>query len=338
MTQNHDWLLLNIEETLDPDLPICDAHHHLWDGRDDSVEPRYLIEDFLRDTGSGHNIVSSVFIECGAMYRAEGPVAMRPLGETEFANGIAAMSASGQYGTTQVAKAIVGTVDLRHGEQVRDALEAHIAAANGRFCGIRQAVNCHADSSVPDHRTAPPHGLLMDRDFRSGFAHLAGYGLSFEVWCYHTQLGEATDLARQFPDTTIVLDHFGGPLGIGPYKGRAESVFADWSRDISELARCQNVMAKLGGLAMPVNGFNWHGGKAPPTSDELLNATRQYYEYTIEQFGVDRCLFESNFPVDKLSCSYNVLWNSFKKLTAQYTAGEKAKLFHDNASRIYKID
>ena len=333
-----DWLARTDEETLDAALPICDAHHHLWDHRTGNVASRYLLDEYLADTRSGHNVVSSVFIECGTMWRLGGPAEMRPVGETEFANGLAAMSASGNYGTTRVAAGIVGTASLSAGDAVARVLDAQLAAGNGRFRGIRQAAARDDDPAVPDHRTSPPAGLYGDPKFREGFAHLAPRGLSFEGWCYHTQLAELTELARSFPDTTIILDHFGGPIGVGPYAGQQDEVFNAWRRAISALAGCPNVVAKLGGIAMEVNGFGWHLKAAPPDSRTLAAATRRYFEHTIEAFGTDRCLFESNFPVDKVSCSYNVLWNAFKRLASGYSAREKAQLFHDNAVRIYRVE
>ncbi len=337
MATNDDWLALTVEETLEPELPVCDPHHHLWDFRTAYVEPRYLLDEFLRDLNSGHNVVSTVFIECGAMFKADGPEAMRPIGETEFVNGIAAMSASGMYGPTRVAAGIVGTADLRLGDAAAAVLDAQIAAGGGRFRGIRVGATWHASPDVPNHRTGPPPGLYADPEFRRGFAHLAPRRLSFEGWCYHTQIPELTELARAFPDTAIVLDHFGGPIGVGPYAGKRDEVFGAWRKAIEALADCPNVFAKLGGIAMEVNGFGWHERPRPPGSRELMEATRPYYEQTIELFGVDRCMFESNFPVDKVSCSYNVLWNSFKRLTSGYSAEEKAKLFHDTAARVYRI-
>jgi predicted TIM-barrel fold metal-dependent hydrolase len=337
MATNDDWLALTVEETLEPDLPICDPHHHLWDFRHDRVAPRYLLDEILKDLGSGHNVVSTVFIECGAMYRADGEAAMRPVGETEFANGIAAMSASGLYGPTRVAAGIVGTADLTRGDAVAPVLEAHIAAGGGRFRGIRHGATWDASDAVPNARTNPPPHLFLDPAFRRGFAQLSKYDLSFEGWCYHPQIPDLIDLANAFPDTTIVLDHFGGPLGVGPYAGKRREIFERWRADIAELARRPNVVAKLGGINMEINGFGWHERARPPTSEELLEATRPYYEHTIEQFGVDRCMFESNFPVDMVTCSYNVLWNSFKRLTRNYSAAEKAKLFHDTATRVYRL-
>lgn len=335
--KNADWLALTVEEPIEPDLPICDPHHHLWDGEAARVVPRYLLDEILEDTRAGHNIVSTVFIECGAMFKPDGPEALRPVGETEFVNGIAAMSASGLYGPTRIAAGIVGTAQLRLGDAAAPVLDAQIAAGGGRFRGIRLGAAWDADPAVPNHRTRPPQGMLGQDDFRAGFALLAPRRLTFEAWCYHRQIPDVTALARAFPDTTIILDHFGGPPGVGSYAGRAGEVYAEWRGFITELATCPNVVAKLGGINMEVNGFAWHERPRPPSSQELIDATRPYYEYTIEKFGVDRCMFESNFPVDAVSCSYTVLWNSFKRLTAKYSAAEKAKLFHDTAARVYRL-
>src|SRR5215472_7354876 len=246
-TTNHEWLELTREEPLDPALPICDPHHHLWDKVRGRVAPRYLLDEILEDVGGGHNVVSTVFIECGAMWRPDGPEPLRSVGETEFVNGIAAMSASGLYGPARVAAGIVGTAPLRIGQAVGAVLDAHIAAGGERFRGIRLGAAWDADPAVPNHRTAPPEHLLLRDDFRAGFAELGPRRLTFEAWCYHPQIPDVTSLARAFPDTAIILDHFGGPIGIGSYAGRAKDVHAEWQRSISELATCPNVVAKLGG-------------------------------------------------------------------------------------------
>ncbi len=326
------WLAQVREETLEPDLPICDPHHHLWD----HPESRYLLDELLADTGSGHNVVSTVFMECMAMYRADGPEALRPVGETEFVNGIAAMSASGGYGDGRMCASIVGFVDLTLPE-AGAALDAHMAASP-RFRGIRHASGWDASEEVRNSHTNPPRGLLADAAFRAGFAELGKRGLTFDAWMYHAQIRELTPLAQAFPDQPIVLDHFGGPLGIGPYAGRREEIFAAWKDDVAELARCPNVVAKLGGLVMPINGFGFHKRETPATSDELVAATRDYYLHMIDCFGPDRCMFESNFPVDKQSCSYQVLYNSFKKIAAGCSDAEKAALFHDTAVRVYRVE
>lgn len=334
---NASWLNQVNEPILDPDLPICDPHHHLWDHRAGTVEPRYLLDEILADLNSGHNVVSTVFIECGTMFKASGPDELKPIGETEFVNGIAAMSASGQYGACRIAAGIIGTAYLWLGDPVAAVLDAQIAAGGGRFRGIRQGASWDASPDVPNHRTEPAPDMYDDPKFREGFAHLAPRGLSFEGWCFHPQIPALTRLARAFPDTTIILDHFGGPLGVGPYAGREAEVFDTWHKSVTELATCSNVMAKLGGLAMPVNGFAWDARPQPPGSQEFIDAQRRYFDTTLELFGADRCMFESNFPVDKVSVSYAVLWNAFKRYTSDYSSSERASLFHDTAARVYRI-
>ena len=338
LSSNNKWLNTVEEEIIEPELPICDAHHHLWDrNTHQPIQPRYLLDEILEDVNCGHNIVSTVYIECGAMFKADGPEYLRPIGETEFVNGIAAMSASETYGKTKIAAAIIGTVDLRIGELAGEVLDAHIVAGGGRFRGIRRAVAWDAADVIKNHRTDPPQSLLLQEDYRRGFAELGSRGMTFEAWCYHTQIPEVTDLARAFPDTTIILDHFGGPLGIGPYTGNSDEVFETWKPLVSELATCDNVFAKLGGINMDVNGFGWHQKSLPPSSKQLADATRRYYDFTIEAFGPDRCMFESNFPVDKLSCSYQVVWNTFKRIASGASKSEKAALFHDTAARVYSL-
>lgn len=327
------------EEVIDPDLPICDPHHHLWQRSGE----RYLLDELLADTGqtdangARHNVRSTVFVECAAMYRSDGPAALRPVGETATVDGIAAISASGAKGHTRACAGIVSFADLQLGAAVRDVLEAHRAAAPVRLRGIRHAAGWDASPQIRNSHSNPSAHLLRDARFREGFAQLAPLGLSFDAWLYHPQLPELTDLARAFPDTTIVLDHFGGPLGIGPYAGRHDAVYADWKGSIDALARCPNVVAKLGGIHMPINGFGWHKRRPLPGSQQLAAATARWHLHTIERFGPTRCMFESNFPVDKVSCSYLVLWNGFKRLAADFSASEKAALFHDTAARVYRI-
>jgi len=328
-----DWLAQVQEPALDPDLPIVDPHHHLWD----YPQSRYLFDELLADTNTGHNIVATVFVECGSMYRADGPEAIKPIGETEFVQGIAAMSASGRYGATRVAAGIVGFANLLVGAQVREVLHAHIAASPNRFRGVRHAASWHASDAIRNGHSNPPQGLFLNGKFREGFAQLAELELTFDAWLYHTQIDELTDLARAFPDTTIVFDHFGGPLGIGPYAGKSDEVFDAWCRSVDELARFPNVVAKLGGINMVLNGFEWHRRPKPPTSVELAASTQRYYLHSIERFGVHLCMFESNYPIDQQSCSYGVLWNSFKHMTASFSVAEKAALFHDTAARVYRI-
>jgi L-fuconolactonase len=334
MAAVHDeWLRLTVEAPIDALLPICDPHHHFWDRPGD----RYFLDEFLRDASSGHKIVSSVFIECKAMYRKGGPEEMKPIGETEFSQGMAAQSASGQYGDTAVAAGIVGHADLTLGSAVARVLEAHLAASPNRFRGIRHSCSWDASPAVMTPPPGAPPGLMSDSRFRAGFACLQRYGLSYEAWQYHPQLPEVAALARAFPGVTIVLNHAGGLLGVGPYAGKRDEVFQAWSRGMAEVATCPNVVVKLGGLGMVRCGFGWHTRPAPPTSTELAEATAPYFRFCIERFGANRCMFESNFPVDKISSGYGVLWNSFKRVAHDYTPTERAALFHDTATRVYRL-
>ncbi len=350
------WLAGGPDETaLEPELPIIDPHHHFWDT---PQRGRYLLPELLDDIGGsqrseaspdadsassarargGHNIVSTVFLECRSMYKRDGPTEMAPVGEVEFVNGIAAMSASGGYGPCRVAEAIVGHADLMLGARVREVLEAEIAAGGGRFRGIRHGVSWDAGDAVGKYvsRFVPPHQVLDPR-FREGFAQLASLGLSFESWQYHPQLPDAVDLARAFPETTIILNHVGGVLGVGPYAGHRQEILAGWKNDIAELAKCPNVNVKLGGVGMTSFGFEFHERDAPPSSEELAAAWRLYIEPCIEAFGPERCMFESNFPPDKQSCGYTELWNAFKRITAAASAAEKRALYSGTAARVYRI-
>lgn len=327
-----EWLDQVHEDVVEPDLKICDPHHHLWD----HPGSRYLLDELLSDIGDGHRVVSTVFVECSSMYRAQGEQAFKPVGETEFVNGIAAMSASGQYGEARACAGIVSFADLMLGADVGRVLDAHMAISD-RFKGIRHAAGWDASDAVRNSHTDPFAGMLGDARFLEGFAELGKRGLSFDAWLYHPQLGELKVLAERFPDTVIILDHLGGPLGIGPYAGKRDEIYPVWKRDIEALSRCENVVAKLGGMIMPINGFGFHKRERPPGSDEIIAATGDYYRHMLECFGAERCMFESNFPVDKQSCSYRVLWNAFKKLVADASAAEKSALFHDTATRVYRL-
>ena len=329
-----EWLERRHEEIIEPDLPIVDPHHHLVERPETG---RYLLPDLLADTGSGHNITATVYLEWLSMYRAQGPAEMRPVGEIEFANGVAAMSTSDGYGKTRVCAGIVGYVDLTLGAAVERVLEAQITAGGGRFRGIRFITATHPDQATWGSPVLRRAGLLMDRQVREGFARLAPLGLSFDAWIYHTQLGELLDLARTFPATPIVLDHVGGPIGLGRYAGKRDEVFAEWSSRIRELAQCPNVHIKLGGLGMRMFGFDAHEGELPPSSEELAAAWRPYIETCIFAFGSERSMFESNFPVDKGSCGYAVLWNAFKRIAAGCSAAEKEALFAGAATRFYRL-
>jgi predicted TIM-barrel fold metal-dependent hydrolase len=322
------------EDILEPDLPIVDPHHHLWD----RGGWRYLLHELLDDLNTGHTIVATVFLQCRSMHKASGPDAMRPVGETEFVNGVAAMSASGGYGPTQVCAGIVGYADMRLGARAREVLEAHIRAGGGRFRGIRHITAWDADSSIVNPANVAPPGLLADGSFRDGLKVLTDLDLSFDAWLYHPQIDELTDLARALPATRIVLNHVGGPLGAGAYSNRQTDVFASWSKSIRRLAGCENVCVKLGGLGMRINGLGFEQQSRPPSSEVLATAMRPFVETCIEAFGVERCMFESNFPVDKGAYPYAAYWNACKRLTSGATAADKAALFKDTAARFYRLE
>jgi predicted TIM-barrel fold metal-dependent hydrolase len=328
-----DWLARHREEILEPLLPIIDPHHHLWD----RLGSRYLLHEFLEDIGQGHDIRATVYIQCRSMLRAQGPLAMAPLGEVAFAGGIAAMSDSGEYGNVQVCKGVVGGADLMLGDGIVPVLEAMLRIADGRLRGMRNTVVWHADPQVRSSTLAPPAGLLGDPQFRRGVQALGRHGLSLDAWVYHTQHEELYELARAVPGVTVVIDHFGGPIGIGPYAGLRDAVFADWRRGLARLAQLPNVMMKMGGAGMPIFGLRFDHLETPPASMQLADAWRPYVETCIELFGVKRCMFESNFAVDKGMFSYHVLWNAFKRLAAGAGAAEKAALFHDTANAVYRL-
>ena len=329
-----DWLARYSEVALEPELPILDPHHHLWDHPNN----RYLLPEAAADAGAGHRVLATVFVECGAMYRSDGPPALASLGETEFATRIAEASAGGAHGPCRIAAGIVGNANLLLGAEVGAVLDAHLRMAPARFKGIRNSSVYHPDPRARGSLANPPPGLLLDAQFRRGFACLAPRGLSFDAWMYHTQLDELTDLARAFPDTTIVLNHVGGPIGIGPYAGGRAAVFKAWRSSIAALAGCHNVVVKLGGLGMRVFGFDFALRELPPASPALAEAWAPYVMECIAAFGVERCMFESNFPVDRGTCSYVVIWNAFKRIAAALDAEQKRALFSATAARVYKLD
>ena len=327
---NNQWLNQVEEEIIDPDRPIIDPHHHLWN-QDGLV---YTLEQLHADTGSGHNIVKTVFIECGASYRPDGPDRLKPVGETEFV-ALNAARCNPNKGQSIIA-GIVAHADLRH-PALDEILDQHKIAGNELFKGIRHAGAW--DENPQDLLIPPPapRHLFADEHFRKGVQRLGERGLSYESWHYHHQNMEFRDLAAACPDTTMILDHFGTPLGVGAYAGKREEIFEGWKQDIAAIAACPNVYAKLGGLAMPDNGFGWFGGPKPPTSDEFVNAQARYYHHAIECFGPDRCMFESNFPVDRVSISYPVLWNAFKKIAKSYSEDEQHAMFYGTAEKVYRL-
>jgi L-fuconolactonase len=338
-------------EIIEPDLPIIDPHHHLWDlrqrlphmpGTHDferaiSLSPLYLLPELLADLGGGHNVVASVFVECGAYYRAGVEAALRPVGETEFVNGIAAMSASGLYGPARACAGIVAHADLMRGVGVARVLDAHRAAAPERLRGIRHSVAWDADGAVLGFLQSSQPGLLAEPQFRAGLAAVAAAGLSYDVWLLAPQLPELVAMAQALPDLGIICDHVGTPLGIGAYAGRRDDGFAQWATHIKALAACPNVVMKLGGLAMPFAGFPSFMADPMATAAVLAEAWRPWLETCIDAFGANRCMFESNFPVDRGTCDYATLWNAFKIVAAGASAAEKAALFSETAARVYRL-
>lgn len=325
------WLAQHREEIIEPELPIVDPHHHLW-SRAGNV---YLLPELSADLSSGHKIRATVFEECGSMYRADGPEELRSLGETEFVTGVAAMSASGGFGPTRACAVMVGNVNLMLGSRVEPILEAHLAASGGRLHAIRFSTAWDADERV--RKTVPHPGMLADARFREGFQYLGRFGLAFDAWVYHPQLGEVATLSATFPHTPIVLNHVGSPILGGPNAARGAEVFAEWRKGMTALASHDNVHVKLGALPVRRSGTTRRTGAQPLSSEEIATAWRPFIEVCVEKFGARRCMFESNFPVQKRWCSYAVLWNACKRLAAGASADEKAALFSGTAARVYRL-
>ena len=333
LAELNTWTRQRHEAALEPDLPIVDPHHHLWDNNSGT----YLTRELVEDVCTGHNIIATVFVEAGSMYRADGPAAMQPVGEVEFVNGIAAMSAGDRYGKSRLCAGIVGHADLTLGDRVQPVLEALIAAGNGRLRGIRHGVTWDTGNAAKFGRRQVPQHQMLDPAFRRGFARLQQHGLSFDAWQFHPQLPDLVDLLRAFPDANVVLDHVGGLLGIPPHDASRDGVFAIWRGHIRELAQFPNLSVKVGGLGMLYCGWDFHLRDVPPSSEELAAAWRPYVEACIEAFGPNRCMMESNFPVDKQSCGYGVLWNALKRITQSCSATDKTALYRDTAARVYRL-
>lgn len=333
MNQQDAWLAQVSEDVLEPKLPIVDPHHHLWR----HGEAPYLLEELWRDTGTGHNVEETVFIECGAEYYEEGPDHLKPVGETAFVAEIAKTSQEAGGRQARIS-AIVGHASLLLGAGIEEVLDAHIEAGDGLFRGIRHSAAWDASDEIRASHSNPPLDLLERPETREALQVLGRKGLTFDAWFYHPFVNRFTALVHALPETGFILDHFGGPIGIGPYVGKQDEIFEAWKGDIAELAKCENVSMKLGGLAMPVNGWGWHNREKPATSDELVAAHSRYYSHVIDCFGTARCMFESNFPVDKRSISYGSLWNAFKKMASGCSDVEKTDLFSGTARRVYRID
>ena len=323
-----DWLALTREVVLDPDRAIVDAHHHLWD------EPSapYGSTELAADVEAGHRITDTVYIEAKSRFLAMGPEHLRPIGEVAFA-----ASARSSETSARLCSAIVGYADLARGDAVAEVLEAEVEAGQGRFRGVRARAAWHADPNLAPPAESPMPGLLADAGFRCGAKVLARMGLTLDIWVFHTQLAEVTALAGALPELGLVVNHCGGPLGVGPFKGRRSEVFDRWRADLRDVAAQPNCRLKLGGLGMPRIGFTFHEAPEPPDSETLAEAWHPYIDAGIAAFGPSRCMFESNFPVDKGMMSYRVLWNAFKRLTMSYGQEEKQALFSGTAKDFYRI-
>ncbi len=330
MFNNTEWLSQLREDVIDPGREIVDPHHHLWP----KPHLSYDLEELWSDTQDGHKVVQTVFLECGSAYRTDGPDHLRPVGETEFV-AAAAERASRQPEKAQIA-GIVAHTDLRRAD-LDEILDAHVASAKGLFRGIRHSGSLDESGATLSIAGRAPKGLFSDPAFRRGVARLGELGFTYDTWVYHHQLKDYATLARAVPGTVMILDHFGTPLGVGPYAGKRDEIFAKWKDDIAEVAACPNVHAKLGGLAMPDNGFSWNTRDIPPTSDEFVEAQAPWYHRAIKVFGPERCMFESNFPVDRLSLSYRTLWNGLKKIAADYPEAAQAAMFSGTARKVYAL-
>jgi L-fuconolactonase len=332
-TPDPAWLLQVEEDVIDADRLIIDAHHHLWDQHDS----RYLLDDVAADVADGHRIFATICVEAHHGNQTAAVDYLAPVAETEK---IAAIAAAAQERGlwTDISAGIIAYADLTLGERLDAVLDAHEVAADKRLKGIRHSVS--RDRHFPDGIAfrAASEGLLADPLYRKGLARLAARGLSYDAMLYHAQIPELTATARTLTDLTIVLDHVGCVLGIGFYEGLQLETFQQWRSAMAELARCPNVQVKIGGLGMIICGATWHKQPLPPSSQELARDWRPYFETCVELFGADRCMFESNFPVDKAMYSYRTLWNAFKLLAAGASANEQAALFSGTASRVYRVE
>ena len=331
-----DWLALAQESPLEPEIPICDCHHHFWDFRTERIPyQRYLLHELADDINSGHNVRSTVFIEARSMYRADGPREMRSVGEVEFVQGLAAASANGLYGPGRAAAAIIGNADLKLGDRVEPVLQALQAASPNRFRGVRHSVGWDPNADVISRAE---EGLLANDNYRAGARVLARMGLILDCAMYFHQLPQMADFAKAIPELTIVVNHIGGPMLVGPYAGKDDEVIPAWRQGLAAVAEAPNVVMKLGGVGMPRYGFDWHERDTPVGSEEMAEAIAPLMNACIEQFGPSRSMFESNYPVDKVSFSYNVMYNAFKRMCKDYSASERADMFHDTAVRVYRIE
>jgi predicted TIM-barrel fold metal-dependent hydrolase len=333
LAESRRWSRQHEEPVLEPELPFVDAHHHFFDRPDGRYELDELFEDI-----AGQNVLATVFVECESKYRALGSDRLRPVGETEYVVGLATDKRT-QSSTCRVAAGIIGFADLMLGHAVDEVLAEHVAAARGRFRGIRYRVMWDPHGTGMFAKGPPRYraGIMMDPQFRAGFSRLARFGLVFDTWQYFFQLSELYDLARAFPETTIVVDHVGGTIRVGPYARPNGHLEQTWLDSMRALASLPNVYLKVGGLGMTMYGFGFHEQPIAPNSQQLAKVWRPYFETSVELFGPRRCMLQSNFPADQQSCSYRAIWNAFKLLTKNYSLSERNSLFSDTANKVFRL-
>ena len=332
-----EWLNQHIEDPILPNIPIIDPHHHLWD----VGFGRYYIEELLEDiNSSGHNILSTVYIMSSSntkIYSKDGLEEFKPLTEIEFATSEGKRADLIPNNRVKVNASIVGSVDLTYGNKLKPVLEKAVNISEGRLKGIRMLLASHTDPRISSGAVKSDLGLMLHPNFIDGAKCIQDANLSLDFWIYHTQLNEMEKIARALPDLIIILNHIGGPIHLGEYEGKQAATHREWRSAMMRLSRIPNINVKLGGLGMAVNGAKFHNSKFPPNSVQLSDVWKPWIYETIDMFGFDRCMFESNFPVDKGSCSYGALWNAFKILAKDMSDDEINKLFSKNAAKIYKI-
>ena len=255
----------------------------------------------------------------------------------KFAQGQAAIAASGKYTHARIAAGIIGNADLTLGDRLPETLDALSDAANGRLRGVRGRAKWDADPVVKGAVSADAPGLYLDPEFQNGVRELGRRGLLFEASIYHPQISDVTALARAVPGAQIVMIHSGSPVGHSSYRGREAETHANWLRDMADFAALPNTAIKMGGLLMTLAAFDFGRAERPPTSAKLARLWRPYVEPCFEMFGPDRCMVSSNFPVDKAGVTFGTVWNMFKRITGGCSKSEKEAIFSGTARRIYGV-
>ena len=323
------------ETIIDPDLPIIDAHFHLI-----HRPVTYMAADYIADANAGHNIVASVYVETRVFERQHGPEALRPVGEVEFANGIGAMTATGVYCRCNVAAGIVGHVDMRLGSGVAACLDRCMTAAPDRFRGVRQLLlEFDETKEFPTViGSRPPTGIMESAGFFPALRELEKRALPFDVSVFHYQLPDIARVADAMPGVTFVVNHCGIAAGFKLSAPERVEVFRAWAANMRQIAERPNVVCKIGGLGMPHWGFDFESRPGEVGFADLAEVWRPYVETTIEAFGPDRCMMESNFPPDGRSCGFVPLWNALKHITCDASPEERTAMFSGTAKRVYRLE